>query len=129
METLTPNHFEPDNYPMSPVPEHAFDAHQGDDPFSHEPEATRVEYIDPGMKLYHNYHPCLNGKPVRFQNISANASLQHENVMNMDSFYQMMLCPCHMHRKHQTTGCHITTKWSLSLPTSSLGTLKYLLKN
>ncbi|KIM50388.1 hypothetical protein SCLCIDRAFT_34335 [Scleroderma citrinum Foug A] len=47
---------------MSPVPEHAFDAHQGDDPFSHEPEATRVEYIDPGMKLYHNYHPCLNAR-------------------------------------------------------------------
>ena len=128
METPTPNHFEPDDYPMSLVPEHAFDGHQGDVPFSHESEATRVEYIDPGMKLYCNYHPRLNGKPMRFQNISANASLQHENVMNMDSFYQMMLCPCCMYRKHQMTGHHIATEWSLSLLTSSLGTLKYLLK-
>ncbi|KIM55462.1 hypothetical protein SCLCIDRAFT_26360 [Scleroderma citrinum Foug A] len=61
VETPTPNHFESDDYLMSLVPEHAFDGHQGDDPFSHEPEATRVEYIDPGMKLYHNYHPHLNG--------------------------------------------------------------------
>jgi len=124
----SPNHFEPDDYPMSPVPEHVFDGHQRDDPFSHEHEAMRVEYIGPGRKLYRNYHPSLNGKPVRFWNISANASLQQKNVMNMDSFYQMMLCPCRVHRKHQMTGRHITTKWSLSLLTSSLGGSKYLLK-
>jgi len=125
----SPNHFEPDDYPMSPVPEHAFDGlHQGDDPFGYEHEAMRAEYIDHGRKLYHNYHPSLDSKPVRFWNISANASLQHENAMNMASFYQMMLHPCRVHRKHQMTGHHIATEWSLSLPTSSSGSSKYLLK-
>ena len=46
-----------------------------------------MEYVGPGRKVYRNYHPSLNGKLVRFWNISANASLQHENVMNMVSFY------------------------------------------
>ena len=54
------NHFEPEDYPMSPVPTHTFDGHQGDDPFGYEHEAMRAEYIDPGKKLYCNYHPSLN---------------------------------------------------------------------
>ena len=58
----SPNHFEPEDYPMSPVPAHAFNGHQGGDPFGYEHEAMRAKYIDPGKKLYRNYHPSLNGK-------------------------------------------------------------------
>ena len=125
----SPNRFEPDDYPMSPGPEHApVDGHQSDDPFSHEDGALRAEYIDSGRKLYRNYHPTLNGKFVRLWNILANALLQHENAMNMASFYQMMPRPCRVHRKHQMTGHRIATEWSLSLPTSFSGSSKYLLK-